>query len=227
MTTTAVMQNQSVPQSSQISNLSPNEFDYTFTDKELQDILGFMEHQAGGQDAAATSVPPPFLSAPPPSSLGLQFQPHPAPVQSGSTVAALPYDQNSTAGVKGEVASSSNGFVPTFGGTNGLHLAGGHPGTRSNAYHTNSMQLPDRRSSLQPIQGTATNRQDRGQKAASCNMLHCCFLYLQSPISCANAFAFCAEPRQHISHSTVEKQRRDRINSLIDEVCTVCHHCFA
>ncbi len=30
--------------------------------------------------------------------------------------------------------------------------------------------------------------------------------------------AMCAEPKQHISHSTVEKQRRDRINSLIDEV---------
>ena len=162
------MQNQSVAQNSQISNLSPNEFDYTFTDKELQDILGFMEHQAGGQDAAATSVPPPFLSAPPPSSLGLQFQPHSAPVQSGSTVAARPYDQNNTAGVKGEAASSSTGFVPTFGSSNGLPLAGGHPGTRSNAYNTNSMHLLDRRSSLQPIQGTATNRQDRGQKAASC-----------------------------------------------------------
>lgn len=31
-------------------------------------------------------------------------------------------------------------------------------------------------------------------------------------------FAVLAEPKQHISHSTVEKQRRDRINSLIDEV---------
>ena len=30
-----------------------------------------------------------------------------------------------------------------------------------------------------------------------------------------------AEPKQHISHSTVEKQRRDRINSLIDEVLPI------
>ena len=34
--------------------------------------------------------------------------------------------------------------------------------------------------------------------------------------SCALPVA--AESKSHVSHSTVEKQRRDRINSLIDEV---------
>lgn len=181
------MQNHSLPHSSQICNPAPNEFDYTFTDKELQDILGFMEHQAGGPDTAVTMAAPPFFAVPPPSGLGLQFQPHPAPVQSGSTSHLAPFDHSSTAGVKGEVASSSTGFAPTVLGANGFPLAGGHPRTRSSAFAaaSTSMNPSDRR--LQQIPGTATNRQDK-------------------------------EPRQHISHSTVEKQRRDRINSLIDEL---------
>lgn len=161
-TTTVVMQNHSLSHNSQMPNLSPSEFDYTFTDKELQDILGFMEHQACGPDATITSAPPPFLAAPPPSMLGLQFQPHPAPVQSGSTLAVHPYDQASTAGVKGEIASSSTSFAPVLAGANGS-LAVGHSRTRSGACPaaTNSMNLSDRH--LQQIQGTITNRQDRGQ----------------------------------------------------------------
>lgn len=164
-TATAVMHNHSLSQSSQIPNLSPNEFDYTFTDRELQDILGFMEHQACGPDAPATSAAPPFLAAPPPSVLGLQFQPHPPPVQSGSTLAVHPYDQASTARVKGEIGSSSTGFAPVVAGAN-VPLAGGHPRTRSGACPTatNSMNLSDRH--LQQIQGAVTNRQDRGQPSS-------------------------------------------------------------
>lgn len=167
MTTTAVMQNHSLPHTSQICNPAPNEFDYTFTDKELQDILGFMEHQAGAPDTAVTMAPPPFFAVPPPSGLGLQFQPHPAPVQSGSTLAVHPFDHSSTAGVKGEVASSSTGFAPTIIGANGFPIAGGHPRTRSSAFAaaTNSVNPSDRR--LQQIQGTATNRQDKGQPVAT------------------------------------------------------------
>lgn len=168
MTTTVVMQNRSLPQTSQICNFAPSEFDYTFTDKELQDILGFMEHQAGGPDTAVNMAPPPFLAVPPPSGLGLQFQPHSAPVQSGSTLAVHPHDHSSSAGVKGEVASSSTGFASAIAGANGFPLAGGPPRARSNAFAvgTNSLNLPDRR--LQPIQGTTTNRQDRGQSVALC-----------------------------------------------------------
>ena len=149
----------------QMPNFSPNEFDYTFTDKELQDILGFMEHQACGPDASVTTAPPPFLAAPPPSVLGLQFQPHPAPVQSGSTLSVHPYDQASTAGVKGETPCGSTGFAPIVAASNGP-LAGAHPRTRSGAcpVATNSMNLSDR--PLQQIQGPATNRQDKGQPSA-------------------------------------------------------------
>ena len=158
------MQNHCLKES-QIPNMSPSEFDYTFTDKELQDILGFMEHQACGPDAPVTSAPPPIFAAPPPSILGLQFQPHPAPVQSGDTLAVHPGDQASTAGVKGEIASSSTGFAPVISGANGS-LAGEHPRTRSGACPaaTHSINLSDRH--LQQIQGTATNRQDRGQPSA-------------------------------------------------------------
>lgn len=188
MTSAALMQNHNIPQASQMTSFAPAEFDYTFTDKELQDILGFMEHQAGGQDSAATLATPPFLTVPAPVGLGLQFQPHSAPVQSGSTLTAHPYDQNSTAGVKGEPASSTTGFGSGFA-ANGVSMPGGHSGTRSNAFAPalNILPIPERRSSLQQIQGTTAPRQDR-------------------------------EPKQHISHSTVEKQRRDRINSLIDEL---------
>ena len=215
------MQDHNLPQNSQISHPTPNEFDYTFTDKELQDILGFMEHQAGGQDAAVASVPPPFMSGPPPSGLGLQFQPHIPPVQSGSTLAALPYDQSSNAGVKREVAVSSTGFAPAFANSNGFSLAGAHSGTRSNAYAPgiSSVHMPERRSSLQQIQGTSSNRQDKGQQCAIyaiCESM--LLLYMHQSTAMYQLDLTVAEPRQHISHSTVEKQRRDRINSLIDEV---------
>lgn len=53
------------------------DFDYTFTDRELQDILGFMEKQADGFEQPA---PLPFLSAPSPTPSALQFQPHTAKV---------------------------------------------------------------------------------------------------------------------------------------------------
>lgn len=39
------------------------------------------------------------------------------------------------------------------------------------------------------------------------------------PSGSVNQSAPISEPKGQISHSTVEKQRRDRINSLIDEVC--------
>ncbi|KAA6418810.1 MAG: hypothetical protein FRX49_11167 [Trebouxia sp. A1-2] len=188
MTATSVMQDPSGPNNLQMAHLPPAEFDYTFTDKELQDILGFMEHQAGGQDAVATPNPPPFLSASPPSGLGLQFQPHPTPVQSGGTLTPHPYDQNSTAGIKRETALSSTGFESGCGAPHGVRSTG-YLEKRSSAFTPtlNPLPLAEKRSSLQQNQSTSAIRQDR-------------------------------EPKQHISHSTVEKQRRDRINSLIDEL---------
>lgn len=174
------MQNNNVSHT-QMSNLSPSEFDYTFTDKELQDILGFMEHQACGPDASVTSAPPPFLTVPPPSGLGLQFQPHPAPVQSGSRLAVHPYDQTSTARVKGEVASSSTGFAPVIAGAT-APLVGGHARTRSGACPAATLNLSDRH--LQQIQGTATNRQDRGQPIATCDFLSSCCWRLHLSDNC-------------------------------------------
>lgn len=166
-TTTVVMQNHTIMHNSQIPSLSPNEFDYTFTDRELQDILGFMEHQAGGPDAPNTSAPPPFLAAPPPSVLGLQFQPHPAPVQSVTTLPGHPYDPASTTRVKGDVASSSS--APALAGINDP-LARGHPRTRSGAGPATTNEA-DR--DLQQIQATTTNRQDRGQPTSKSDTLSC------------------------------------------------------
>lgn len=182
------MQNHTVFHTSQMPNLSPNEFDYTFTDRELQDILGFMEHQAGGAAANHTSAPSSFLAAPPASVLGLQFQPHAAPLQSGSTLAVHPYDP-STPGVTGDIASSSSGLV--LAGVNDP-VARGHPRTRSGASPaaTNVVNQADRH--LQQIQGTATNRQDRGQPIAKSDTAFLLLLLLYLPLECILLFALLA-----------------------------------
>ena len=202
-----------------MASASPTEFDYTFTDKELQEILGFMEHQAGGQDAAVTAAPPPFLSAPAQSGLALQFQPHAVPVQSGSTLSAHPYDQSSGVGMKAEPSSGSTGYGHAYAGVNGVSMSRGHTGPRQNSFApaSSSQLAPDRRTSLQQIQGSTAPKLDRGQMRKTF-----------ATIACEASFArvvFATEPKQHISHSTVEKQRRDRINSLIDEVGTCASAC--
>ena len=168
MSAAALMQNNSVPHSSQMRTVSPTEFDYTFTDKELQEILGFMAHQAGGQDAAATQAPPPFLSAPAQAGLSLQFQPHMAPVQSGSTLSAHPYDQSGVAGVKGEPSSSSTGYGHAYNGINGVSMSRGNVGSRSSSYApaSSSQLAPERRTSLQQIQGTTIQKLDKGHDQA-------------------------------------------------------------
>lgn len=150
-------------QNGALPNLSPAEFDYTFTDKELQDILGFMElQQQGGQEPATTT--PPFFPASSPNGLGLQFQPHSPPIQSGSTVAVQPYDQNQFVGVKADAASSSNAYGSGYGSMNGVPLVMGHPATRSNSFAHAPAPIPDRRPSLQQAQsfGASGSKVDRG-----------------------------------------------------------------
>ena len=166
MSAATLMQNNSAPQSGHMASASPTEFDYTFTDKELQEILGFMEHQAGGQDTAVTAAPPPFLSAPAQSGLALQFQPHAAPVQSGSTLTAHPYDQSSGVGMKAEPSSGSTGYAHAYAGVNGVSMSRGQAGPRQNSYGpaSSSQLAPDRRTSLQQIQGSTAPKLDRGQE---------------------------------------------------------------
>lgn len=159
------MQNHTSPRHGAATSLSPAEFDYTFTDKELQDILGFMElQQQGGQESA--SYTPPFLPASSPNGLSLQFQPHPPPVQSGSTVAAQPYDQPPYVGSKGDAVSSSSAYGSAYGAVNGVPLNMGRPGTRSNtiAQMPPPILQPDKRSNLQqaPSYGTSGGKSDRG-----------------------------------------------------------------
>lgn len=175
------MQNHTVSHTSQIPNLSPNEFDYTFTDRELQDILGFMEHQASGPAATHTSAPPPFLAAPPASVLGLQFQPHAAPMQSGSTLAVHLYDPPITPGVTGDVASGSSGLAPVLVSVNDP-VARGHPRTRSGASPAATDVRNQADKHLQQIQGAATNRLDRGQPIAKSDTPFLLLLLTASPV---------------------------------------------
>ena len=165
MSTAALMQNQAYSQNGGLSHLSPAEFDYTFTDKELQDILGFMElQQQGGQEPATTT--PPFFPASSPNGLSLQFQPHSPPIQSGSTAAVQLYDQHQFVGVKADAASSSNAYGSGYGAMNGVPLVMGHPGTRSNSFaHAPApAPIPDKRPSLQHSQsfGASGSKADRG-----------------------------------------------------------------
>lgn len=160
------MQNHTFPQNAALPTLSPAEFDYTFTDKELQDILGFMElQQQGGQEPASST--PPFFPGSSPNGLSLQFQPHPPPVQSGGTVAAQPYAQHRFAGVKGDAASSSSAYDSGYGAVNGVPLVMGHPGTRSNSFAQAPPPVPllDKRPSLQqaPSFGASGSKVDRGR----------------------------------------------------------------
>lgn len=206
------MQNNTRPQNGALPNVSPTAFDYTFTDKELQDILGFMELQQQGGHEPATSTPP-FFPASSPNGLGLQFQPHPPPIQSGSTVAVQPYDQSQYVGVRGDAASSSSAYSSGFGAARGVPLVMGHPGIRTNSFAHAPSSSTDKQPSLQqtPSFGVPSSKVDRGSQSLTATTVH-------RSLSSQAQHCHLTEPKQHVSHSTVEKQRRDRINSLIDEV---------
>lgn len=220
----ALMQQNSFPQNGGVPNFTPAEFDYTFTDRELQDILGFMElQQTQGQSQEPPTSTPSFFPASSPASLGLQFQPHPP---QGNPLGSAPvhaFDQKFV-GSKGDAPSSSSAYGSGLGAPNG-GLAAGHPATRSNSISQGPAPapFPDKRPSLLQAQsfGTSGNKADRGtahwnSTAAATKLVN---------KSSATKLSACdaAEPKQHISHSTVEKQRRDRINSLIDEVISTMH----
>lgn len=60
----------------QLGLLPNGEFDYTFTEHELADILGFMETQQQQSDTLSAATAAPFAAAG--NSVPLQFQPHTA-----------------------------------------------------------------------------------------------------------------------------------------------------
>jgi hypothetical protein len=66
------------------------QFDYVFSEAELEDVLMFMERQ---QDDKAATTANAFLNNTPPASVSLQFQPHPSGGFLGNPYTSLGLDQ--------------------------------------------------------------------------------------------------------------------------------------
>jgi hypothetical protein len=137
-----------------------DDFDYLFSDKELDEVLSFVELQSRDRGAAPLgSLPIPISSSP---SFGLQFQPR-------------------------ATTSGSQGFVPDL-----------EPRPVHTPKEPQQGQLSAKLRT--PSTSGASQQPPEGPSRAG-----------RPPVQ--------EKPFVHTSHSTVEKQRRDRINSLIDKVC--------
>eukprot|EP00887_Chlorella_sp_A99_P001050 scaffold14.g1050.t1 len=198
----------------------PSAFDYTFTDKELHDLLGYMERQQStGRVAAGEGqqgeAQLPFL--PSAGSLSLQFQPHPSPLQQQQLVqlAQLPGGEGMVMKPEPElhdVGVASRMLAATQLGPSGpclpllptLSLGGASPAG------TPGTQLVP----VVPLEGLVATQEEQQEGAASPDQRH------QNGRARPPQHGHAArrEAKPHISHSIVEKQRRDRINSLIDEL---------
>ncbi|RMZ57043.1 hypothetical protein APUTEX25_002275 [Auxenochlorella protothecoides] len=164
------------------------DFDYTFTDKELEDVLGFMERQ---QPHLASTLPTP-------ETVNLRAQPQPydygllhvggGGFDPGRMSPFLPSDSPGL-GVKLELLDSPQQAPQPPGMP--------HPGAMFSRGH------PD---SLPPVPPTAhPPRQQQQQQQGGGG-------------GSAAAGGGQSSRGSDARHSTVEKQRRDRINSLIDEL---------
>lgn len=214
-----------------------NEFDYTFTDTELQEILGLIEQKAAIQEFATPQEFQNATGAPLPPPYGLQFQPHAAgqvaalnpaagqprmPIQgfgdapvvaTGYPVKPDPGDHplqtfhTSISGLSPEAAAAftlSESVVmmqppsSAIGDPNCLSSPGSNAGIAPTNYYVGGPALTVLCPSTFPA-GTAgptgVTSFNKPSKAAP---------YIENKSS--------------VNHSFVEKQRRDRINSLIDEL---------
>lgn len=222
---------------------------FTFTDQELQEILGVIEQKTragegdlhegldffAGVDNAAASGPGP---------LPLQFQPHDAAVLAAApAVSAGALDPSSGALLlKAEDTSASSfavagtgtaeqqaGLLPQAvqqlmagqapllgGGVAGVHLGHGpSPTTAMMPPPANGLgqgHLAGVMAAAYAAQGATSAMHLAGATSGTTAVPR----YSSNGTTKASAAA--DQPKGQISHSTVEKQRRDRINSLIDEL---------
>ncbi|KAK2080073.1 hypothetical protein QBZ16_002469 [Prototheca wickerhamii] len=183
------------------------EFDYTFTDKELDDVLGFMERQQGRAPGEPYPSPPPALAP----LLGttahlapLQFQPHVLGQQQQQAAYGLGQGL-----VSGQHAGHGAGY--DYGMVNFGQMVG--DGDRASPF-----MPPEPK--LETLESPRALRRTRAAWAARPDGRP-----LLGARSTGSGSGLGPSPpparrdgKPHISHSTVEKQRRDRINSLIDEL---------
>ncbi|BDA44614.1 hypothetical protein COCOBI_06-0900 [Coccomyxa sp. Obi] len=245
-----------------MANDSP--FDYVFSQAELDDVLMFMERQQDDKSAPVeslnTSV---FLGSVPPSSVSLQFQPHPSGGFSGNPFTSLGLDQglNGAQPYLSQIesdpfSSQAMGHADGLGFDLGVQLE-----PELNPLHQGNLNLgPQARIKAEPMSGLETagmrsslegsaspspnhagslGHADSLASGAGAHLktesapLSAAFAKLgsgglTSPATKPRQFSSDMHPgttaavkrggKQHTSHSTVEKNRRDRINSLIDEL---------
>lgn len=185
--------------------------EYTFTDKELQDILVFLEHQnkPGKTDGFEPPVPAVLggVSGSPSvvdvmSQLPMQFQPHnpniSAEMARHHAAQQMPMQMH---------PHQQSNFVKqeSFGNRPGRQQSLLHSGlaVAQPPVYSQSLSMKE----LYPTQSQAWKTELRSPTAAG-----------GATGSGLGAGIGAGEPKTQISHSTVEKQRRDRINSLIDEL---------
>mmetsp|Transcript_1319 Transcript_1319/g.3100 ORF Transcript_1319/g.3100 Transcript_1319/m.3100 type:complete len:428 (-) Transcript_1319:14-1297(-) len=183
--------------------------EYTFTDRELQDILVFLEHQQkpGGPGPGSPAVPAAFLGATASpldvaAQLPMQFQPH-------NPIASAEMARQHAEAAHGIQMQAPINFVkqepPGRNGPGGLlhsSLAAPPPVySQSLSMRELYPQQPQPQPTQEQVHLPPAGSQAAPSKRAPSNGA------LSSPTE-----------KPQISHSTVEKQRRDRINSLIDEL---------
>ncbi|KAK9833672.1 hypothetical protein WJX74_002354 [Apatococcus lobatus] len=171
----------------------------TFSEAELQDVLAFMEHH----DPASASIP--FMNTPNPGPVALQFQPHTYSAADSTThlkpaaeplslVAEDIQDTRSISSDPSPLRESSSLEEPTARSDDADFVP---PGVKQE--HSAS--------------GTWDLRHKGGHQPLHAAMHHG---GLHTSGSGGNLRK--EHKSAQVSHSTVEKQRRDRINSLIDEL---------
>ena len=209
--------------------------DFMFSESELSDILEFMQRSdADGATGPNALGPPPFLGSTAPTSLALsmQFLPH-APEELPLGM-ALPMQSPAPSYSSDEVFVKAEGCDARGALAQGMASVNGSTSQLFPAVPQLAGAVAARPRAPLPrgtdaCAGFAERAHGAGKKGAPALTHACCTCALVIlPLSCAaRSDIACgescmphaaAESKSHVSHSTVEKQRRDRINSLIDEV---------
>lgn len=193
-----------------IASLNAGNFDYTFTNRELEDVLGFLERRQSGipiEEDDTTS----FLLPGPTTTLSLQFQPHPhsSILEDDITLPNNAHQQ----WITGTVNSIDNHpirlfipnddvVVPKIGVST---IASGNSGRP--VHHDADGDDGDDDNHIHPSGGDCTKTHQQRHSSRQISITR-----TPAPTTTVHV------KQQHISHSTVEKQRRDRINALIDEL---------
>ncbi|KAK9792974.1 hypothetical protein WJX73_004661 [Symbiochloris irregularis] len=192
-----------------LSDSMPPEFDYTFTEDELKNILGYMESHQQTNEPRPEFGTVPFVGQG--SSVPLQFQPHTADSLGQQTPS---HSGDSQSFEDGGVAVKQEPVVDHLGLPRSSHeaasvlphLNGFFPPTQPAAVGPPPSQI--HKTSPLSVPTDAAPLETRSPSTTGTSTYHASYAGNHKKDA----------HKGHISHSTVEKQRRDRINALIDEL---------